>query len=237
MFSLVSTIHSTHFKKAMLPNTFGGKVQFNGENWLSTTNQVNINTANFTIECWVKVASNPGVQQGIIGLGNDSNSFAIVYNGSTGFITFETFIGTLTVRSSSVTMPLNQWVHVAVVREPSNLIKIYQNGVNVYTSPTTVTTSFSTGTQGYAIGRQYINLNGNTIRSGGQVTGVRLSNTCRYTSNFTPTTTRMSHSGNDYAVFNFSESATFLSTENVAYSLTNNNSVGFPAVSFVSGYP
>lgn len=217
---------------------FTGKIQFNSENWLSTVNQVNIGTGDFTIECWVKIVTNPGVPQGTIGLGNDGNSFALIFHGPSGNIAFETGIGVSYItRLSTVNLPQNQWVHVAVIRDSAKFIKIYQNGTNVYTSPTTVTTSFSTGTQGYVIGRQYADLAGNNMGNGCQLTGIRISNFGRYTANFTPSATQMPHSAQDYAVFNFKTSGNCLSTENNAYTMVNNSPTGFAKVTYVSGYP
>lgn len=237
--SLVSlgTPHTKSFFRTITP--FAGKIQFNGENWLSTVNQVNINAGDFTIECWVKIVTNPGEPQGIVGLGNDGNSFALIYHGSSGNIAFETGIGVSYItRLSTVSLPLNTWVHVAVVRDSAKFIKIYQAGTLVYTSPTTVTTNFATGTQGYVIGRQYADLAGNTMKDGCQLTGIRMSNFCRYTANFIPVATPMAHTAQDYAVFNFKASGTFLQTENAAYSMINRRSTtAFSLVQWVAGYP
>jgi len=144
---------------------------------------------------------------------------------------------TQVIHQSTVNFVLNQWVHVAVVREPSTgIIKIYQNGTNVYTS-TAVYTSFSTGTQGYVFGRQYTNVAGNYMRAGCQLTGIRISTLCRYTANFTPVAEEIPHTTSDYAIFNFKNSTNFLSTENGAYSMTNNTVAPFAAVTFVAGFP
>ncbi len=234
------SIGCAHTKSLSRGDPFTGKIQFSGESWLSTLNQVNIGTGDFTIEFWVNIVTNPGTNQGIIGLGNSSNNFAVMYSGSgsSSKVRFETYMGaTKTIYASTVNLPLNQWVHIAVVRNSAKFIKLYQNGINVYTSASAVNTSYSTGTQGYVFGRQYTDVAGNSIKNGCQLTGIRISTICRYTANFTPVANKIPHSVSDYAVFNFHNSTNYLTTENGAYTMTSNTASGFASTTFVAGYP
>ena len=134
-----------------------GSVQFNGSNYLSTTQSAYVTSGNFTIECWAYVTSvssyagfvsfrdtnapNPGADINLLNNGNIE--FAI--GNSSQYI--------------STAMPLNQWVHLAMSRTGtgSNNVSCYVNGIRVAQFTNTDATSTLGGQ--LAIGRYYANSN------------------------------------------------------------------------------
>ena len=229
MLSLLSSV-GTPATKSFGAAPLTGKVQFNGSNYLSTAQNLAIGTGQFTIEFWVKPQRANINQQGYFGTGNGSAGWAIYMSyAQDNRISFKIENGLN--HNSNYIPTANEWIHVAVQRNGSNRIQIYINGVLQYTSSANDTTNLTT-TSGYVLGRAYATASFGNVQSGTQMTAVRLSNIARYSANFTPTQTQIPHGTNTYAVFNFKDSSTFLSTENNAYSLTNNG-----AVTWVSGFP
>ena len=141
-------------------------------NYIQTTIQAM--TGNFTVECWVYITSlpNSGV---IIG-----QTWELWVNTS-GTVSYYT---PAAVRiTTSLTVPLNTWTHVALVRS-SGITKIYINGVAdaaTYTDSGTVGAAETT-----YIGRDP----GASGGFNGSISNLRIVNgTAVYTANFTPSTT------------------------------------------------
>lgn len=94
---------------------------------IPTSPDFNFGIGDFTIEMWLYIPANNISDRYIIGnshYGWNSGAFYInVYNGYLGFNQY----GHSIIRAGSP-YPLNQWVHVAVVRK-SGTITVFQNGV------------------------------------------------------------------------------------------------------------
>lgn len=229
MLCALNSLGTPHTKSFGVPK-LSGKVQFNGSNYLSTTQNLAIGSGQFTIEFWLKPQRANTNQQGYVGSGNGSSGWAIYMSyAQDNKLSFKIENGTNHLSTHIPTA--GSWMHIAVQRNGANRIQIYINGVLNYTSATTDTSNLTT-TLGYVIGRAYSTVAGVNAQNGTQIAGLRMSNIARYSANFTTSQNQIPHSGNDYAVFNFKSSSTFLQTENNAYSLTNNS-----AVSWVSGFP
>ena len=229
MLCVLNSLGTPHTKSFGVPK-LSGKVQFNGSNYLSTTQNLAIGSGQFTIEFWLKPQRANTNQQGYVGSGNGSSGWAIYMSyAQDNKISFKIEGGTNHLSSSIPTA--GSWMHIAVQRNGANRIQIYIDGVLNYTSATTDTSNLTT-TLGYVIGRAYSTVAGVNAQNGTQIAGLRMSNIARYSANFTPSQNQIPHGTNTYAVFNFKSSSTFLQTENNAYSLTNNS-----AVSWVSGFP
>ena len=133
----------------------------------------------FTIECFARADDTTtaflwcvGVYKIELGInGNDLRIYTA--SGYTNFFTGGEFT-------------VNNWHHVALVRDTSNVIKLYLNGT---ASGTTVTdsTTYAAG-EGLFIGGEYASATSINHGWDGYIDDFRVSNTARYTSNFTPPT-------------------------------------------------
>jgi len=156
----------------------------------------------FTIEGWIR----PGSVSGTPGLLTDrasSSSLAgvnwdiSIYNGTylttrTATLLFETGsgAGSIIIISNNNVFTTNTWYHFAVVRS-SNVISMYVNGVDV--------TNNRAGTQSAGIGAGNLNIGGfpnGALMYSGHFDEMRWSNTARYTTGFTPSTTPFQNDAN-----------------------------------------
>ena len=131
---------------------------------------------NFTAECWVYPTASPS-QPIIMGQWSGSNSWAIqMSNNSSRYLRFLTSATGDTVSSTAVA--LNQWSHVALVRNGS-AFAIYLNGTSVATASSS--NALLASGNALSIGA---NLSGGQPYTG-YIDEVRISKMARYTSNFT----------------------------------------------------
>jgi len=90
-----------------------------------------------------------------------------------------------------LTIPEDTWKHIAVVRDSSNVITLYYNGVGALLGTYTG--------NGYGIGSSQLRI-GTTHEANmdfaGYMDEIRISDTARYTSNFTPSTTAFTADSN-----------------------------------------
>jgi hypothetical protein len=130
-------------------------------------------SGDFTIEGWIRANATGGTPS-IFTIGNESADRVVVYmNGTT--ISYDTYSGATPDFGTSFTVSTGVWYHLAVVRSGST-ITIYRDGTNVGSAT-------KTGTVG----------NANEFKIGegwnGYIDEIRVSNSARYTSNFTAPTT------------------------------------------------
>ena len=150
-------------------------------------------TGDFTIEGWYYFSA---INTTIAGsLSNwDYNSAStgdwILLVDGNGMITFNVK-GVGGAGTSAAHGTLNTWKHISVVRE-SNTTKIYLDGTLVNTPSTSVTGTLSVNNI-VTLGRAAINLTG---AYNGYIDEFRISNTARYTANFTPSTTAFTSDAN-----------------------------------------
>jgi hypothetical protein len=136
-------------------------------------------TGDFTIETWVRFNSVSGVQVIVdrreIGPGNP-NGLLIYYNG--GFI----YHGNLSTRISGGTASTGVWYHLTVARS-SGSTKMFLDGTQIG--------STYTDTLNYSVNQT--NYIGESVSGGAGFNGymdeIRFSNSARYTTTFTPSTT------------------------------------------------
>ena len=95
-------------------------LKFNGTSYL-TTAPVSFGTGDFTIETWMFNAGSQTTNTDFI----NNGQFAF-YQSSAGKLSF--VFQSVAVFSSTATIPLNQWVHVAASRN-LGVLKLYVNGV------------------------------------------------------------------------------------------------------------
>lgn len=147
-------------------------------------------TGAFTVECWVRFASTSGTPTlwdtrpagaGQAGLSPYLSSAKLrIYTNTTGN---DIIIG-------STTLSANTWYHIAVSRDSSNNLKLFVNGTQ---DGSTYTTSIDLGSnRPMRIGQ---NIDNNACLNG-HIDEFRVSNTARYTANFTAPTTAFTNDSN-----------------------------------------
>ena len=173
----------TLFGDAKISNTqskFGGtSLALDGTGDFAIAQGFNDLSGPFTIECFARADDTTNAFLWCVGvykieLGINGNDLRIYR--SSGYTNFFTG-GEFTV---------NNWHHVALVRDTSNVIKLYLNGT---ASGTTVTdsTTYAAG-EGLFIGGEYASATSINHGWDGYIDDFRVSNTARYTSSFTPPT-------------------------------------------------
>jgi len=142
----------------------------------------NMGSENFTAECWIYPTASPS-QPIIMGQWSGSYSWALeMSNNSSRYLRFLTNAGSIVDNVSSTAVPLNQWSHVALVRNGTSFVA-YLNGTSVVSS--TVTGALANSTDALSIGA---NASGSYAIQG-YISNVRVvKGTAVYTSNFTSPT-------------------------------------------------
>jgi hypothetical protein len=136
-----------------------------------------------TYEAWVYVTS-VAANNAIFALSDlsSSNGFELYINTSSQVV-FRYFTTTAQITTTTGTVPLNTWTHVAFVYDGTSNFTIYINGVSSATG--TKTGSPVTPTAQLCIGRTNIGTAGDVFFSG-YISNARFTTTTVYTSNFTP---------------------------------------------------
>jgi hypothetical protein len=183
---------------------FGGSsVLFDGTNdYVSTTYNTALFdwwTVDYTLEMWVYAISFPAAtgSGGSIGnlIGNmsfngDTNYWSFGTN-SSGNVKFYYYNGSAQSFTSNLTLTLNTWTHLAMVKSSVG-VDIYVNGVKSSTTHTIVGTPQSSTNTAFTIGAY---TNGFYQ---GYIDELRITKgIARYTSNFTPSTTQFLDSTGD----------------------------------------
>jgi hypothetical protein len=197
------------------PQVFGGSMSFDGTgDYLSSTSNAAIGTGPFTIEGWIYPTA-LGTNRSIVvnsywNIGDNggyrltlTSSNTLQLQASTG--TYNTFPAVIT--SSTALPSANQWYHFAIVRNSSNSIMIYINGV-VAATAVTYASSLNLG------GGQTLKIGGVISDGGlfepflGYISNVRvLSGTAIYPSSFVPPVAPVEHVPNTVVLLNGTSAA------------------------------
>jgi hypothetical protein len=187
---------------------FGGAVTVGGSTYFPGSGAaqylavpVPITTGTFTIEAWVYVSSYSSSGAIIVSNRAWSTGYVRGYGvriNTSGKVIIDASNGSWNVwnaiYTSSGSIPTGAWCHVALVRDSSDVIRCYINGV---ADATTVTyaasldlTSGGYGTWRLSIGGEYVDNNYNTtVSMVGYLSNVRIvTGSAVYTANFTPPT-------------------------------------------------
>ena len=151
-------------------------------------------SSNWTAESWVNLDTISS-QQGILTMGVEADRgwrFFYFHN-SSGWQSYRDVTSTTNdygINEGSVNTAVGEWTHVAVVRNGTT-VTLYVNGTSVGTPITSVSGDFDTDTDSsqLTIGAQYNNAGTREEYFDGTMDQIRISNTARYTSTFTPSTT------------------------------------------------
>jgi hypothetical protein len=178
------------------------------------TDAPNIGSGNFTVEFWIYPYSNSaGSGNGVINKRVVDNvgagSWGVRWSdvSSTRTVVWENIISPVTtITSSANPFNYNTWSHWAFVRNGSTLT-IYVNGNNVGSGSNSIN---FTNVNPYRIG--WWGTGTNTI--GAYVDEIRVSNSARYTANFTPSTTPFVNDANTLLLLHMDGSPTPFNDDN-----------------------
>ena len=162
-----------------------------------------IGTGPLTIEAWVYYTGN---HSGFHDIFVTSTSLGMLLDA--GKLRFYGF----SAATAATNLVQNTWVHVAVVRQSSNVFG-FIGGTKVLDTTTNVGFSGSTG---------YIGswTSGTTENWPGYISNLRVSNSARYTANFTPSTTQFTSDANTALLT--CQSATLIDNSTNAFTITRN---------------
>jgi len=201
--------------------TNGGSGYFDGSgDYLTVPDSAawNMGSGDFTAECWIYLTSFAneamimGQWSGDVG-GTTLNWALMLSSGSTGYLRFITssngssVLFDLSTSSTSFTLTLNTWQHIAAVRS-GNTFTIYVNGVSRAT--TTNASSLYDATNNFTVGAES---NTPTQYFTGYIGSLRLvKGTAVYTSNFTPPTAPVTNITNTSLLLNFTNAGIYDAT-------------------------
>jgi hypothetical protein len=145
---------------------------FDGSSNLALSSAPVSATGTFTVECWVFVTGSATYQSVYSQyLGADAGRWMILWDNTASKFTFD--IGASTSYASTNTYTANKWHHIAWVRDGSNNLSFYINGVRDSTNAS-VTTSLSTSNPTIA------NRGGGGTPYTGYISNLRITNTAVY---------------------------------------------------------
>ncbi|MDP6586876.1 MAG: LamG domain-containing protein, partial [Anaerolineales bacterium] len=184
-------------------------------------------TGEFTIECWVYMDNTLSQQFIFQNFEDGANRTHIRYAGTgTGwqFLAFSSDSVDVLLAQGSGTISSNTWTHIALTRDSSNRFDFWEDGVSVANTTDASTIADITGNMyiGYdEDNSQYFN---------GYIDEYRISDTCRYTTGFTPSTTQFTSDANTKLLIHCGETksgttgsgATFTDSGNTGHTVTEN---------------
>jgi hypothetical protein len=189
----------------------------------------NMGSGNFTAECWIYPTSfaNEAMIMGQWSgdLGGTGLNWALMFSsGSTGYLRLITSSNGSSVlfdlSTSTFTLLLNQWQHIAAVRN-GNIFTIYVNGISI--ASTTNSSSLYDATNSFTIGAES---NTPSQYFQGYISNLRVvKGTAVYTANFTPGTTPLTAIANTSLLTCQSNRFVDNSTNNFAITRTGDVSV------------
>ena len=140
-------------------------------------------TGDFTVEFWMNLNSLMTTEMDILDC-QTTNAFCIYKITTSGALAWRPYAGTDQTILAHASIPIRQWVHVAVSRS-SGTTKAFVNGVQ--TNSVADATNYAIPTVVYTVGGR----NGGTFGVPGYIEDLRITRGyARYTANFAPTTTK-----------------------------------------------
>jgi hypothetical protein len=208
----------------------GGSAYFDGNGDYLSTNQITLDTQDFTLECWIYLTTYGSQNNTIFNQGNIDNTgaFLVLIGSATNDRKLIFYANNLERFRGATTIPLNTWTNITVTRQ-SNIYYFFINGVlegTHFASYNHNQTPFKIG-DGYG-GVRYFN---------GYIDDLRITKgVARYTSNFTPPELNIGKINISKSTFpikdlvafwKFNENNTTPSVGNPSYFLTNPGSITY----------
>jgi hypothetical protein len=188
-------------------STVGGSVYFSGtSDYLSatTSSQFAFGTNNFTVELWLyptSVAASTTTKVIMSTYQDGSNGWTIGLNNTNNSLYGSAAGDTATITDGFGTITINQWYHIALVRN-STTLTLYKNGVSIGTPLTNSTNISSTAI--LSIGAS----TGGALFFPGYISNARIvKGTAVYTGTFTPPTTPLTSIANTTVLLNGTSTA------------------------------
>jgi hypothetical protein len=192
---------------------FGGSSYFiddaSSEYFATTNTATNFGTDNFTIEFWVYRTEDNQFDFLVDHRDTvDDDAVALVYSSTDNNVYL--YINGAQRTTSSSDIPINTWTHIAIVRNAGS-IALYINGTSEGT-PYSNNNDFTT-TNGLQVGK---NILAGTSPTTAYFDEVRVSNTARYTGNFTAPTTPFVNDDNTLLLLHMdgTDGSTFFEDDN-----------------------
>ncbi len=178
------TITKSGTPKHVVPKIGTGMGAFDGTgDYLSAADSVAwdfLPSSGYTVEAWVSMTTHAGTDF-IIGQSVNGNNYWMLGHEDGAGLRFESYSGgSLVLNITGGEITDSNWHHIALVRD-GNDIEIFKDGASVATGTTSSTATFA--------GELRIGEGAAHGAMDGYVDEVRISNTARYTSSFTPSTT------------------------------------------------
>lgn len=152
-------------------------------------------TGEFTWECWAYPIRTSA--SSLLYFGTGTNAFYMYISGTTVGLVEDGVTGRIFYNVGTVS--LNTWHHIAITRDSSNVCRVFYDGS---VAPTTYTKSGLVGDDStFNIGAS----NSATYDFLGFIDEVRISNICRYTTSFTPSTTAFTNDANTTLLLHFND--------------------------------
>lgn len=173
---------------------------------LGTYSHLNL-TGDFTVECWYRI---PSTVPAILPFYNTDHLFYLTNDGGTAkYALFSG--GSNRLLSSGITVSANTWYHFAMVRSGTT-VTAYHNGVSAGSATWAGTISNTTPTIG-SYSSYYIN---------GWYDEFRISNSARYTTTFTPSTTAFVNDSNTLLLLHMdgTDASTVFTDDNAQLTVT-----------------
>ena len=183
--------NNTHISTGQ--NQFGvSSAEFDGTTDILVTNGPNLGSSQWTIEMWARFDSVSGVRvlYDDRESANSSTGTSLLYTSGTTLFWNSQQVNKIT---GSVTLAIDTWYHIAVSKDGSNNVRLFVDGSETGSSYTDANTFAQPDGEGY-FGANHQTAGAHCLD--GYIDEIRFSNTCRYSGNFTPSTTQFQNDAN-----------------------------------------
>ena len=195
-----------------------GSLSFNGSSqYLQIPNNaaLQFGTSSFTIEGWFYLTTATHLNNSFFSVGSYNSGVLLRYNTGFGSADYLYINGTQYNWFPNTYFTLNQWNHVALVRNGS-AVAIYVNGTSVFTTTSSANISQSTAT---SVGTATHDTSGETWT--GYISNFRIVNgSAVYTSNFTPSTKPLTAITNTAYLLNTVSGAQYVDSSTNGFAVT-----------------
>lgn len=202
---------------------FGGSsIVFDGNDDYITVSGMPSLTGNYTFECWANFDILPwnqtlgGGSYMMLATGGSGDYLLITRNGTGSQVQIQVATGNKygSFTKSGVNLAINTWYHIAVVRN-GGVFKVFFNGTDLttFTNDSGFTNSGRTENMAFGTIGRFIDSRGSMD---GYMDEIRVSNSARYTGDFTPSTTAFVNDNNTILLIhgNGANTSTYLKDDN-----------------------